>query len=110
MDKDPDAVVTPDAPLAEHRTMLHAGTLVVTAVIGVVALVVGLAEMSQGAAWHDVVLVAVALAVSAIPEGLPVTIVVALAVAVRRMGHRHVIVRHLSARVMGGLGPASTRR
>ena len=141
-DKDPEAVVDPDAPLAEHRTMLHAGTLVVygrgrgvvvatgartrlgelagellepataeppllsrmrrftlvvTAAIGVVAIVIGVAELSRGAAWHDVVLVAVALAVSAIPEGLPVAIVVALAVAVRRMGRRNVIVRHLVA-------------
>ena len=44
-----------------------------------------------------VFLLGVALAVSAIPEGLPAAITVALAIGMRRMAHRHVIIRRLLA-------------
>ncbi len=50
----------------------------------------------------DMLLVSLTLAVSAIPEGLPISITVALAVAVHRMAGRGVIVRRLAA--VEGLG------
>jgi Ca2+-transporting ATPase len=51
----------------------------------------------QGMALVEIFLAAVALAVSAIPEGLPVALTVALAISMRRMAQRHVIVRRLVA-------------
>lgn len=45
----------------------------------------------------EMLLLAVALAVSAIPAGLPVVVTVALAIGVKRMADRHALIRRLSA-------------
>lgn len=51
----------------------------------------------QGLDWASIFFFVVALAVSAIPEGLPVALTVALSIATRRMAKRNVIVRRLNA-------------
>ena len=65
--------------------------------IVLLAALLGLAFFLQGAPLADIFLLSVALAVSAIPEGLPAAITVTLAVASSRMGRRNVIVRRLPA-------------
>jgi Ca2+-transporting ATPase len=47
--------------------------------------------------WIDVLLLAVAAAVSGIPEGLPAAVTVVLAICVSRMASRNVITRRLAA-------------
>lgn len=56
-----------------------------------------LISMAQGTPFTEVFFLAVALAVSAIPEGLPIAMTVALSIAVRRMAQRNVIVRKMTA-------------
>lgn len=56
-----------------------------------------LIRLLQGYSLSDVFFLAVALSVSAIPEGLPVALTVSLSVATSRMAKRNVIVRKLEA-------------
>lgn len=61
------------------------------------ALMLGVGQYLRGETLSSVFILTTALVVSAIPEGLPMAITVALSVASSRMGKRNVIVRHLPA-------------
>ena len=94
------AAVEPEPPPLIRRMERFARVLGAGA-IGLCAVLITLG-IARGEPWSDVLLSAVALAVSAIPEGLPIALTVALAVAVSRMAKRRVVVRHLPA--VEGLG------
>ena len=72
-------------------------TMGIAMALGAVVLALAIVEYYQGTGWHEIFMVSVALAVSAIPEGLPVAITVALAIGMNRMSNRNVIVRRLVA-------------
>lgn len=91
---------TPPLVLRMQRFARHVSVAVVAA-----SLVVAAVSLLRGQSAHDVFFLAVALAVSAIPEGLPVAVTVALSIATQRMSKRGVIVRRLPA--VEGLGSCS---
>jgi len=71
------------------RTLLYA---ILT--LAAFTFVVGL---GRGGSWIDMFEAAVALAVSAIPEGLPAVVTITLAIGVNRMAKRNAIIRKLPA-------------
>ncbi|MDD5400611.1 MAG: HAD-IC family P-type ATPase [Sulfurimonas sp.] len=74
----------------------------ISKMIGGVALLIIMLGIYQEMPLKDIFFLTVILAISAIPEGLPVAITVALSVASAVMSRRNVIVRRLSA--IEGLG------
>jgi len=154
VDKECSLLLPAEAPLAERRNMLFAGSMVASgrgfglvvatgmstevgaiagqlaevprepppllrrmerfarvigaAAIGLSAVLVGMGAL-RGERLGELLLGAIALAVSAVPEGLPVALTVALAVAVSRMARRGVVVRQLPAvEALGSCGVIGT--
>jgi len=84
----------PPTPLQRNVTRLgrYIGILVLSIVA--VLIVIGLAK---GYGFEEMFTLAVAAAVSAIPEGLPVMVTVVLALGMKRMVKRHALIRKLTA-------------
>jgi len=65
--------------------------------VAIATLIVAAITLTRNLPPHEIFILVVALAVGAIPEGLPVAITVALAIGMSRMARRNVIVRRLIA-------------
>ena len=92
---------TPDEPTPLQRELDRTGKLlglVVIAIAIVMIVTIVLVEDVRGAAaLFDVLILGVALAVAAVPEGLPAVVTAVLSIGVQRMARRNAIVRHLAA-------------
>lgn len=92
-----DLIATVEAaatPLEERLEAL--GRRLVALTLGVAGLVV-LAGVLRGTPWSRMVETGLALAIAAVPEGLPAVATIALAVGLGRMARRNVLVRRLAA-------------
>ncbi len=91
------AVLGKQPPKAPLLVRMERFTHRVAIIVGIAALIMAAVSFSRGMPLTEIFLLAVALAVSVIPEGLPVALTVALAVGMNRMAKRHVIIRRLVA-------------
>jgi P-type Ca2+ transporter type 2C len=99
---------TPDESTPLQRELDRTGKtlgFVVIAIAIVMIVTIVLVEDVRGAALFDVLILGVALAVAAVPEGLPAVVTAVLSIGVQRMARRNAIVRHLAA--VETLGSAS---
>ena len=98
----------PHEPPPLVRRMERFAKVVGAATVVLATVLVGIGAL-RGQPLGEILLGAVALAVSSIPEGLPVALTVALAVAVSRMARRRVVVRQLPAvEALGSCGVIAT--
>jgi Ca2+-transporting ATPase len=84
-------------PLEERLERFGRGILVITLVISAMVVVTGLLTGSGTAGLPGLFLVAVALAVAVIPEGLPAISTITLALGMQRMARQGALVRRLPA-------------
>jgi len=87
---------TPDLVTPLTRKMATFSNWLLWAIGGLALLTFGVG-LARGETGFDMFMAAVALAVGAIPEGLPAAITVTLAIGVARMARRRAIIRHLPA-------------
>lgn len=64
---------------------------------GIIVFIVFIAGILRGIPWQDMLLVAISLAVAAVPEGLPALITISLSLGAARMVKRNALIRRLPA-------------
>lgn len=78
------------------RKIAHFSRILLRVILGLAALIF-IAGILRGEPWGKTFMAAIALAVGAIPEGLPAVVTITLAIGVARMAKRQAIIRRLPA-------------
>ncbi|OVE75509.1 carbonate dehydratase [bacterium F11] len=78
------------------KKIAHFSGILLYIILGLAGLTF-LVGLYHGQSWVDMFMASVALAVGAIPEGLPAAMTITLAIGVGRMAKRHAIIRKLPA-------------
>jgi Ca2+-transporting ATPase len=100
---------TADEATPLQRELDRTGKILGGVVVGIAVLMIVTIVVVEGVATahglFEVLILGVALAVAAVPEGLPAVVTAVLSIGVQRMARRNAIVRHLAA--VEALGSAS---
>jgi Ca2+-transporting ATPase len=87
--------VKDESPL--QKELFHIGVFVTKVTLGISTILILTGIFIQGQSFIDSLLFAVSVAVAAVPEGLPATITVALALGVQKMVKKNAVVKRLSS-------------
>jgi Ca2+-transporting ATPase len=92
---------TPEESTPLQRELDRTGKVLGLAVIAIAVImivtIILVEDVHGAAALFDVLILGVALAVAAVPEGLPAVVTAVLSIGVQRMARRNAIIRHLAA-------------
>jgi Ca2+-transporting ATPase len=96
------AVEQEETPLQKRLDGLGRQLSIAALVVVVIVFMVGIL---RGADWLEEFIIAVSLAIAAVPEGLPAVVTITLALGMREMVRRHALIRRLAS--VETLGSAS---
>jgi Ca2+-transporting ATPase len=94
--KEAPSETTPLQAQLDRLGKVLGGVVVVIAIV-MTATIILVEHVTSASALFNVLILGVALAVAAVPEGLPAVVTAVLSIGVQRMARRHAIVRHLRA-------------